>query len=82
MYEIVLLRRAKKALGLVGASTRERIPDRLDDLKGGPCAEKRPVSQKVRRAHVGNHGILFHVCAPERKVVVPCITKRGRAYKR
>lgn len=82
MYEIVLLRRAKKALGLMEAGTRERILGRLGDLKDRPYAEKQLVSQKVRRARVGDHRILFHVCAPERKVVVPCITKRGRAYMR
>lgn len=51
-------------------------------MRDRPYAEKQLVSQKVRRARVGDHRVLFCVCAPERKVVVPCITKRGMAYKR
>ena len=82
MWVVVLLKRAEKALECMDADTRERVVGRLEDLQNDPYREKQLVAQKVRSARVGDCRILFHICTPDRKVVVLRIPKRGRAYQR
>ena len=76
------MKRAKKALRNMDHDTRRRIIERFEDLKNDPYAENQLVSNKMRRSRVGDYRILFHICTPARTIIVPCITKRGRAYGR
>ena len=82
MYVVEVLKRAKGTLDAMDSGMRDRVIRRLGDLEADPYREMQMVSRKTRRARVGKYRILYHICVPDRKVVVPCITKRGRAYDR
>ena len=82
MHVVGVLGRAKGALDAMDGDMRDRVVERLAGPGADPYSKKQLVSRMTRSARVGSHVIFFHICVADRKVVVPCMAKRGRTHDR
>ena len=85
IWEIVIGKRAEKALGTLPKPVRERVIQGINRLKGGPYQsglDVKPLSGRPEwRLSIGDWRVLFRGYEAEIRIIVISVSPRGDASK-